>query len=206
MAADMPEIYDPMLNPGTLEPMKPEELFPVFAEELFRQEMTRQQYIEIPEEVRQYYKMYRPSPLHRAYNLEKALGTPARIYYKFEGGNTSGSHKLNSAIAQAYYNKKQGITKITTETGAGQWGTALAMACKYLDIELEVYMVKESSRQKPYRKAVIESFGGTVIESPSSLTNVGRNILKDDPNCTGSLGIAKWPYPAITPVIAWVPF
>ncbi len=147
-------------------------------------------YVDIPEEILEMYKIYRPSPLIRAYNLEKALGTPAKIYYKFEGNNTSGSHKLNSAIAQAYYAKKQGLTSLTTETGAGQWGTALAEACAYFGLPLTVYMVKGSYNQKPFRKAVIQTFGADVIPSPSNTTEVGRKILENDPNTTGSLGCA----------------
>ena len=188
--ADMPQLPDPMLNPQTHKPATPEDLFPVFAEELCRQEFTTERYIPIPDEVRELYKMYRPAPLHRAYRLEKALGTPAKIYYKYEGGNTSGSHKLNSALAQVYYNKQQGITNLTTETGAGQWGTALAIACAYYDIPMTVYMVKCSALQKPYRKAIIETFGAKVIPSPSMETAVGRAILAADPECTGSLGTA----------------
>lgn len=191
MLADMPEKHDPMINPATMKPAKPEDLYPVFAEELCRQEfMTEQKYVEIPEEVLEYYKTYRPSPLYRAYQLEKLLDTPAKIYYKYEGQNTSGSHKLNSAIAQAYYNKRQGIKGLTTETGAGQWGTALSMACSHFDLPLKVYMVKCSAEQKPYRKAIIETFGAEIIKSPSDTTKVGREILKSDPDCTGSLGCA----------------
>lgn len=188
--ADMPEQHDPFINPATMKPAVKEDFYPIFAEELCKQEFSTQRYIDIPEEVQAYYKMYRPSPLHRAYNLEKALDTPAKIYYKYEGSNTSGSHKLNSAIAQAYYNKEQGITHITTETGAGQWGTALAMACSFYNILLDVYMVKISAEQKPYRKAVIETYGSNVIPSPSNTTNAGRAILAKDPGCTGSLGTA----------------
>jgi len=187
---DMPQLPDPMLNPQTMQPAKPEDLFPVFAEELCRQEFSTQRYIDIPEEVREFYKMFRPAPLHRAYQLEKALGTPAKIYYKYEGGNTSGSHKLNSALAQVYYNKHQGITNLTTETGAGQWGTALSIACAYYNIPMTVFMVKCSAIQKPYRKAIIETFGAKVIPSPSMETNVGRAMLAQDPDCMGSLGTA----------------
>jgi tryptophan synthase beta chain len=187
----MKEKHDPYINPGTMKPVALEDLFPVFAEELCRQEMNlTDTYIEIPEEVRNYYKMYRPSPLIRAYNLEKALGTPARIYYKYEGQNTSGSHKLNSAIAQVYYCKQQGIRQLATETGAGQWGTALAMACAYYNMPLTVFMVKISAEQKPYRKAIMETYGAKVISSPSQITQVGREILKNDPQCSGSLGTA----------------
>lgn len=189
--ADMKEKPEPLLNPGTLEPMKPEDLYPVFCEELAKQEFDNTtRYIEIPEPVRDIYKVYRPSPLIRAYNLEKVLDTPAKIYYKYEGNNTSGSHKLNSAIAQVYYAKQQGLTSLTTETGAGQWGTALAEACAYFDIPLTVYMVKVSYNQKPYRKAIIKTFGAEIIASPSDTTNAGRAILEKDPNTGGSLGCA----------------
>ncbi len=190
VVADMPECHDPFLNPATLKPAQKEDLYPVFAKELCEQEFSKERYIDIPEEVLHYYKMYRPSPLHRAYELEKTLKTPAKIYYKYEGGNTSGSHKLNSAIAQAYYNKMQGIKSITTETGAGQWGTALSIACGFFGLDLKVYMVKISAEQKPYRKAIIETFGAEVIKSPSNTTEAGRRILEQDPNCTGSLGTA----------------
>lgn len=191
MKADMPEQHDPCLNPGTGKPVTLEDLTPVFCEELSRQELNcTDRYIEIPDEIREFYKMYRPSPLVRAYNLEKRLGTPAKIYYKFEGNNTSGSHKLNSAIAQAYYAKEQGITSLTTETGAGQWGTALSMACAYLQMPLTVYMVKISATQKPYRKAIIETFGSQIIASPSDTTEAGRKILAEHPDSTGSLGCA----------------
>ncbi|TYO94802.1 tryptophan synthase beta chain [Desulfallas thermosapovorans DSM 6562] len=189
--ADMPEQPAPLLNPGTLKPLTAEDLYPVFCEELANQEMdATTRYIDIPEEVLEYYKTFRPSPLIRAYNLEKALDTPARIYFKFEGNNTSGSHKLNAAAAMAYYAKAQGLTSLTTETGAGQWGTALAMACAYFGLDLTVYMVKVSYEQKPFRKAVIETYGGKIIPSPSDTTEVGRAILKEDPNTGGSLGCA----------------
>ena len=191
LRADMKEQPDPMLNPQTFKPIKEEDLYPIFCNELAHQEMdSTTRYIEIPDEVQEFYKMYRPSPVIRAYNLEKVLDTPAKIYYKFEGNNTSGSHKLNSAIAQAYYAKKQGLTSLTTETGAGQWGTALAEACSYYHIPLTVYMVKCSYMQKPHRKAVIETFDGNVIASPSDTTNVGRAILTKDPETSGSLGCA----------------
>ncbi len=189
--ADMKEQPAPYINPQTMKPATVEDLYPVFCEELAKQEMdSTTRYIEIPEEVREFYKLYRPSPLCRAYNLEKALKTPAKIYYKFEGNNTSGSHKLNSAIAQAYYAKKQGLTSLTTETGAGQWGTALSEACTYYDIPLTVYMVKVSTQQKPYRKAIIETFGAKVVPSPSETTNIGRAILAGNPTTGGSLGCA----------------
>lgn len=189
--ADMKEQPDPMLNPATLKPVKAEDLYPVFCEELAHQEMdSSTRYIAIPEEVQEFYKMYRPSPLIRAYNLEKALQTPAKIYYKFEGNNTSGSHKLNSSIAQAYYAKKQGLKGLTTETGAGQWGTALAEACAYYNLSLTVYMVKVSYEQKPFRKTVMQTFGADIIPSPSNTTSIGKEILKKDPETTGSLGCA----------------
>lgn len=191
LRADMKEQPDPLLNPGTFEPAKVEELYPVFCEKLAKQELdSSTRYIDIPEEIQEFYKMYRPSPLIRAYNLEKALGTPAKIYYKFEGNNTSGSHKLNSAIAQAYYAKEQGLTSLTTETGAGQWGTALAEACAYYKIPLTVYMVKCSYEQKPFRKSVIQTFDANIIPSPSNTTNAGRGILSENPNTGGSLGCA----------------
>ena len=191
LRADMKEQHDPLLNPATMQPVTVEDLRPVFCDELAKQELnSTDRYIPIPEEIQEFYKLYRPSPLIRAYNLEKELGTPAKIYYKFEGNNTSGSHKLNSAVAQVYYAKEQGLTSLTTETGAGQWGTALAMACSYFKIPLTVYMVKVSAQQKPYRKAIIETFGGKVVASPSDTTNAGRAILASDPNSTGSLGCA----------------
>ena len=191
LRADMKEQPDPLLNPGTLEPLRTEELYPIFCEALARQEMDGQtRFFDIPEPVREVYKMYRPSPLIRAYNLEKALGTPAKIYYKFEGNNTSGSHKLNSAVAQAYYAKEQGITRLTTETGAGQWGTALAEACSYFGIDLDVFMVKCSYEQKPFRKAVMGVFDARVAPSPSMTTEAGRKILSENPDTTGSLGCA----------------
>ena len=191
LRADMKEQPDPLLNPGTLEPLKTEELYPIFCEALARQEMDGQtRYFDIPEPVREVYKMYRPSPLIRAFNLEKALGTPAKIYYKFEGNNTSGSHKLNSAVAQAYYAREQGITRLTTETGAGQWGTALAEACSYFGIDLDVFMVKCSYEQKPFRKAVMGVFDAKVTPSPSMTTEAGRKILAKNPDTTGSLGCA----------------
>ncbi len=191
LRADMNEQPDPMLNPGTLQPATEEDLYPVFCKKLAHQEMDSQtRYVEIPEEIQDFYKMYRPSPLIRAYNLEKALGTPAKIYYKFEGNNTSGSHKLNSAIAQAYYAKEQGLTSLTTETGAGQWGTALAEACSYYNLPLTVYMVKCSYEQKPFRKSIIQTFDASIIPSPSDTTNAGRKILAENPNTGGSLGCA----------------
>ena len=187
----MPEQPDPLLHPATLQPLAVDDLSPIFCEELARQELDgTTAYVDIPEPIREVYKMYRPSPLVRAYELEKALGTPARIYYKFEGNNTSGSHKLNSAVAQAYYAKQQGLTGVTTETGAGQWGTALAEACAYFGLTCDVYMVKCSYEQKPFRKAVMGVFDAQVTASPSPTTEVGRKILAEDPDTTGSLGCA----------------
>ncbi|MBR5915648.1 MAG: TrpB-like pyridoxal phosphate-dependent enzyme [Spirochaetia bacterium] len=191
LRADMKNKPAPLLHPGTHQPLKLEELTPIFCEELAKQELDdTTPYIEIPEEIRNFYKMYRPSPLVRAYCLEKQLGTPAKIYYKFEGNNTSGSHKLNSAIAQAYYAKKQGLKGVTTETGAGQWGTALSMACAYFGLDCQVYMVKVSYEQKPFRREVMRTYGAKVTPSPSDTTNVGRAILKQFPGTTGSLGCA----------------
>ena len=189
--ADMKNKPAPLLNPGTLKPLKAEELEPIFCKELVRQELDDDtRFVDIPKEVLDFYKMYRPSPLVRAYFLEKALGTPAKIYYKFEGNNTSGSHKLNSAIAQAYYAKKQGLKGVTTETGAGQWGTALSMACSYFDLDCQVYMVKCSYEQKPFRREVMRTYGAKVTPSPSNTTQVGRKILEEFPDTTGSLGCA----------------
>ena len=189
--ADMKNKPAPLLNPATFKPMTPEELYPVFCKELVAQELNNTDaYIDIPEEIQNFYKMYRPSPLIRAYFLEKALGTPAKIYYKFEGNNTSGSHKLNSAIAQAYYAKKQGLKGVTTETGAGQWGTALSMACSYFGLDCKVYMVKVSYEQKPFRREVMRTYGASVTPSPSTTTNVGKKILEAHPGTTGSLGCA----------------
>jgi tryptophan synthase beta chain len=181
----------PLLNPGTHEPMSAADLAPVFCDELIAQELDNDTpYFEIPKEIYDFYKMYRPSPLVRAYCLEKAMDTPAHIYYKFEGNNTSGSHKLNSAIAQAYYAKKQGLKGVTTETGAGQWGTALSMACSYFQLDCKVYMVKVSYEQKPFRREVMRVYGADVTPSPSETTNVGRKILEAHPGTTGSLGCA----------------
>lgn len=191
MRADMPEQPDPMLNPATGKPVTEQDLYPIFCEKLAHQEMDGEtRYIDIPEPILEEYMIYRPSPLIRAYNLEKALDTPARIYYKFEGNNTSGSHKLNSAIAQAYYAKEQGLTSLTTETGAGQWGTALAEACTYFGLDLEVFQVKSSYEQKPFRKAIMQVFDANVTPSPSMTTEVGRKILAEHPNTGGSLGCA----------------
>lgn len=189
--ADMKNKPAPLLNPGTLQPMSYEDLQPVFCDELIRQELDdTTAFIDIPQEIRDFYKMYRPSPLVRAYCLEEKLKTPAKIYYKFEGNNTSGSHKLNSAIAQAYYAKKQGLKGVTTETGAGQWGTALSMACSYFDLDCQVYMVKVSYEQKPFRREVMRTYGASVTPSPSESTAVGRKILKEHPGTNGSLGCA----------------
>ena len=189
--SDMKNKPAPLLNPATLEPMTAEELGVVFCEELVKQELDDETaYFEIPQEIRDFYKMYRPSPLVRAYCLEEKLGTPAKIYYKFEGNNTSGSHKLNSAIAQAYYAKKQGLKGVTTETGAGQWGTALAMACSYLGLDCKVFMVKVSYEQKPFRREVMRTYGANVTPSPSMTTEVGKKILAEHPGTTGSLGCA----------------
>ena len=189
--ADMKNKPAPLLNPATHEPMTAEELSAVFCKELVEQELDNDDaYIKIPQEIRDFYKMYRPSPLVRAYCLEKKLQTPAKIYYKFEGNNTSGSHKLNSAIAQAYYAKKQGLKGVTTETGAGQWGTALSMACAYLGLDCKVFMVKCSYEQKPFRREVMRTYGADVTPSPSETTQIGRQILKDHPGTTGSLGCA----------------
>ncbi len=189
--ADMKNKPAPLLNPATHEPVTEEELCNVFCKELVEQELNdRDAYIAIPQEIQDFYKMYRPAPLVRAYCLEKKLGTPAKIYYKFEGNNTSGSHKLNSAIAQAYYAKKQGLKGVTTETGAGQWGTALSMACSYFDLDCKVFMVKVSYEQKPFRREVMRTYGASVTPSPSDTTEVGRAILEKFPGTTGSLGCA----------------
>ena len=189
--ADMKKKPAPLLNPGTLQPMTAQELEHVFCDELVKQELDdTTAYFDIPQEIQDFYKMYRPAPLVRAYCLEEKLKTPAKIYYKFEGNNTSGSHKLNSAIAQAYYAKKQGLTGVTTETGAGQWGTALSMACAYLGLDCNVYMVKVSYEQKPFRREVMRTYGANVTPSPSETTEIGKKILQDHPGTTGSLGCA----------------
>lgn len=188
--ADLPTPLDPFLHPGTMKPIGPEDLAPLFAMELIKQEVSQERYIEIPEEVRELYKGWRSTPLHRARNLEKALGTTAKIYYKYEGNNITGSHKLNTAVPQVYYNKKEGIKRITTETGAGQWGCALSVACDLFGLECVVYMVKVSHDSKPYRRSLMQLFGSKVFASPSTTTQVGRSILEKDPDCTGSLGIA----------------
>ncbi|MCC5927392.1 MAG: TrpB-like pyridoxal phosphate-dependent enzyme [Bacteroidetes bacterium] len=190
IVADMPNKPLPPLNPKTKQPVGPEDLAPLFPMELIKQEVSAERYIEIPDEVREIYKIWRPSPLFRATGLEKMLDTPAKIYYKYEGVSPSGSHKPNTAVPQAYYNKMEGVKKITTETGAGQWGTALSFACAQFGIECEVYMVRISYDQKPYRKIMMNTFGASVFPSPSNRTNAGRAILEKDPNSTGSLGIA----------------
>src|SRR5512135_1340715 len=188
--ADSPVAPTPVLHPGTLEPVTPDFLSVLFPMDLILQEISTERYIEIPEEVREIYKLYRPTPLIRARRLEKALGTPAHIYYKYEGVSPAGSHKPNTAIAQAYYNKQEGITKISTETGAGQWGSALSIAGALFGIDVEVFMVKVSFEQKPYRRILMETYGATVHASPTNLTDAGRHVLSMDPDSTGSLGIA----------------
>ncbi len=188
--ADMPNPTLPPLNPGTRQPVGPADLAPLFPMELIKQEVSKERWIEIPEEVRDVYRMWRPSPLYRAYNLEKLLDTPAKIYFKYEGVSPAGSHKPNTAVPQAYYNKMEGVKKITTETGAGQWGSALSFACQLFGIELEVYMVKISYEQKPYRKLMMNTWGASVFASPTDKTESGRKVLAEDPESPGSLGIA----------------
>ena len=188
--ADLPEPLPPSLHPVTKKPLMPEDLAPLFPMELIKQEVSTQRYIEIPDEVRSIYRLWRPTTLFRARRLEKALETPAKIYYKYEGSSPPGSHKINTAVAQAYYNKKEGINRITTETGAGQWGSALAFAGACFDIEIKVYMVKISYQQKPYRRVMMQVWGADCIPSPSEQTKVGREILLKDPDCPGSLGLA----------------
>jgi tryptophan synthase beta chain len=188
--ADMPEPMPPYLHPMTKKPLGPEDLAPLFAMELIKQEVSTERWIDIPEEVQDVYRTYRPTVLHRAYRLEKALDTPAKIFYKYEGTSQAGSHKPNTAIAQAYYNKKEGIKRITTETGAGQWGSALAMGCAFFGIELKVYMVRISYDQKPYRRILMETWGAKCVPSPSKDTNAGRSMLEKWPDCPGSLGLA----------------
>src|SRR6202795_4144760 len=190
IVADLPRPPDPVLHPGTLQPIGPADLEPLFPMALIQQEVTRERTVEIPGPVREVYRQWRPSPLYRARRLEKALGTPARIYYKYEGGSPAGSHKPNTAVAQAYYNKKEGVTRIATETGAGQWGSALAMACAFFGIQCKVYMVKVSYQQKPYRRIMMETWGAQVVASPSPDTQAGKKILEQDPESPGSLGIA----------------
>ena len=187
---DLPEPLDPPLHPGTLKPLAPEDLSAIFPLSLIAQEMSQERWIEIPDEVREKYSLWRPSPLYRAYELEKALDTPAKIYYKYEGASPVGSHKLNTALAQAYYNKQAGIRRLATETGAGQWGGALSMACRLFGLECMVYMVKVSFQQKPYRRSFMELFGGSVAASPSDRTEAGRAVLAADPGSPGSLAIA----------------
>ena len=188
--ADLPFELPPVLHPGTKQPVGPDDLAPLFPMALILQEVSRERWIEIPEPVRDVYKLWRPTPLYRAHRLEKALQTPAKIFYKYEGVSPAGSHKPNTAVAQAFYNKEEGTRRITTETGAGQWGSALSFACRLFDIELKVYMVKVSYEQKPYRRILMETWGAQVVASPSNDTNAGRAILARDPNNTGSLGIA----------------
>jgi tryptophan synthase beta chain len=188
--ADIPVAMDPPLHPGTKQPAGPQDLAAIFPMELIKQEVSQERFIEIPDEVRDLYRLSRPTPLIRAAMLEQALDTPAKIYFKYEGANPTGSHKTNTSYAQAYYNKQAGIKKLVTETGAGQWGSALAMACKHFDMECEVFMVKVSYNQKPYRKTFMKLFDATVHASPSMLTNAGRNVLSNDPDSPGSLGIA----------------
>jgi len=188
--ADMPNKPAPYYNPQTGKIASPDDMSAIFPKELIMQEVSTERWIDIPEEVRRMYAQWRPTPLYRARNLEKLLDTPARIYYKYEGSNATGSHKLNTALPQAYYNKISGIKRLTTETGAGQWGSALSLACSYFGLECTVYMVKVSYEQKPYRRSFMQTFGAKVIPSPSNLTNSGREILKNDPNSSGSLGIA----------------
>ena len=188
--ADLPEPLPPYLHPGTKQPLGPADLAPLFPMELIKQEVSQDRYVDIPEEVQEVYKLWRPTIMHRAYRLEKALDTPAKIYYKYEGTSPPGSHKPNTAIAQAYYNKMEGVKRITTETGAGQWGSSLAFACKLFDIELKVYMVRVSYNQKPYRRIMMETWGATCVPSPSTDTKAGRDMLAQDPDCPGSLGLA----------------
>jgi tryptophan synthase beta chain len=188
--ADLPELPPPVLHPGTGQPVGPSDLAPLFPMSLIQQEVSRERYVEIPEEVQAVYRLWRPTPLYRAHRLERALQTPARIYYKYEGVSPAGSHKPNTAVAQAYYNKAEGVRRLSTETGAGQWGSALAMACRHFDLECKVYMVKVSYHQKPYRRSLMEIWGARVVASPSEDTQAGRRILASDPDSPGSLGIA----------------
>ena len=190
LQADLPSPLPPVIHPGTKQPIGPADLAPLFPMELIKQEVTQERWVEIPEPVRDMYRLWRPSPLYRAHRLERALRTPARIYYKWEGVSPAGSHKPNTAVAQAYYNKQEGVKRITTETGAGQWGSALAFACNAFGMESKVYMVKVSYHQKPYRRIMMEIWGGTVVPSPSAETRAGRAILAKDPDSPGSLGIA----------------
>src|SRR5512136_2184118 len=190
IAADLPKPMPPVLHPGTGKPIGPDDLAPLFPLGLIQQEVTAERYVPVPEPVREIYRLYRPTPLFRARRLEKMLDTPAHIYYKYEGASPAGSHKLNTAIAQAFFNKQEGVKKLATETGAGQWGSALSMACSFFDMDCEVFMVKVSYQQKPYRRILMETFGATVHASPTDLTNAGRTILAESPDSPGSLGIA----------------
>jgi len=187
---ELPKPLPPVIHPGTKQPIKPEDLLPLFPMSLIQQEMSQEKFIEIPDPVADIYRLYRPTPLRRARRLEKAIGTKARIYYKDESVSPSGSHKPNTAIAQVYYNKLDGVKRLTTETGAGQWGSALAFACKMFGLECTIYMVKVSYDQKPYRRLLAQTWGATMYSSPSTKTNFGRKVLKQDPDCPGSLGIA----------------
>jgi tryptophan synthase beta chain len=187
---DLPRPLPPPINPNTNKPIEPGDLTPIFPMELIKQEVSQERWIEIPDDIQEIYKLWRPTSLHRAYRLEKELGTPARIYYKNESVSPPGSHKLNTAVAQAYYNKKEGVKKLATETGAGQWGSALALGCSFFDLECKIYMVKISYEQKPYRRILMETWGAEVHPSPTNLTSIGRSILKKEPGCSGSLGIA----------------
>src|SRR5436853_3220557 len=190
IVADLPRPPDPVLHPGTLQPVGPADLEPLFPMALIAQEVATERMIEIPEPVREIYRQWRPSPLYRARRLERALDTPARIYYKYEGVSPAGSHKPNTAVAQAFYNKEAGVRRLTTETGAGQWGSALAIACSFFGLQCKVYMVKVSYQQKPYRRVLMETYGAQVVASPSSDTQSGKKVLEQDPNSPGSLGIA----------------
>src|SRR5213083_211584 len=187
---DLPAPPPPPLHPGTGQPVGPEDLAPLFPMELIRQEVATDSYIAIPADVLDVYRLWRPTPLYRAHRLEKALNTPARIYYKYEGVSPAGSHKPNTAVAQAYYNKKEKVARLTTETGAGQWGSALAIACSFFGLQCKVYMVKVSYQQKPYRRVLMETYGAQVVASPSADTQSGKKVLEADPNSPGSLGIA----------------
>ena len=188
--ADLPKPLPPVIHPGTKQPIGPADLAPLFPMELIKQEVTTERWVDIPDEVREIYRLWRPTPLYRAHRLEKALQTPARIYYKYEGVSPVGSHKPNTAVAQAYYNKAEGVAHLATETGAGQWGSALSMACKFFGLRCSVYMVKVSYQQKPYRRALMETYGAKVYPSPTNLTNAGRRVLESNPDSPGSLGIA----------------
>jgi len=190
IVADLPNSPAPVLHPGTGQPIGPADLAPLFPMELIKQEVSSERWIEIPDEVRDVYRLWRPSPLYRAHRLEKALDTPAHIYYKYEGGSPAGSHKPNTAVAQAYYNKKDGIRRLATETGAGQWGSSLAFACQLFGLECTVYMVKVSYEQKPYRRSMMHVYGAEVLASPTDRTRAGRQVLSEDANSPGSLGIA----------------